>query len=298
MLQGRPSFGVVAVALMIAGCRLPGMDGPVPKALATSRQLSQKGVAAGERGQWDKAEPLLAQAVQACPVDPDARRNYAEALWNRGSRKEATEQLTEAIRLTPDNAVLHQRLAEMRLEMGQSDLALESAQRAINLEPKMAAAWAVRGGAKWARHEPMEALADYHRALGFRPDDRKILLDLAEIYRELNRPDRTLAILQGVAESYPPGEEPPRVLYLEGLAYLAEGRNDDAIEVLSSARKGDHPTPEILFALAKAQWAAGRAADASKAAEQALAIDPKHQPSRQLLGEIGVAQQSSGRELR
>jgi tetratricopeptide (TPR) repeat protein len=298
MFKGRQFFGVVGIALMVSGCRLPGMEGPVPKSLATSRQLSQKGVAAGERGQWDQAEPLLADAVRACPVDPDARRNYAEALWNRGSHKEAAEQLIEAIRLTPDDATLHARLAEVRLATGQPDLALESAQRAINLEPKMASAWAVRGGAMWARRQPLEALADYHRALAYRPDDRKVLLGLAEIYRELNRPDRALTILQGLAESYPPGEEPPRVLYLEGLAYLAEGRYDAAVEVLSAARAGERPTAEVLFALAKAQWSAGRAADAASAAEQALAIDPRHQPSRQLLGEIGLARQCSGREIR
>src|SRR3972149_5732410 len=59
---------------LLAGCRLAGREGPVSQSLAESRKLSREGVAAMERGQQQQAESLLAQAVQVCPADPEARR--------------------------------------------------------------------------------------------------------------------------------------------------------------------------------------------------------------------------------
>ena len=48
----------ISLAVFPSGCRLPGTKGPVPRSLATSRQLCQEGVAAIERGQWEQAEQL------------------------------------------------------------------------------------------------------------------------------------------------------------------------------------------------------------------------------------------------
>ena len=69
--------GIVAMG----GCRLPGRDGPVSQSLATSRQLSHRGVNALEHGDAQGAASFLGEAVKSCPADPQARAHYAEALW-------------------------------------------------------------------------------------------------------------------------------------------------------------------------------------------------------------------------
>jgi tetratricopeptide (TPR) repeat protein len=279
----------------LAGCRLLGVGGTVSQSVATSRQLWQQGLAAIERGQWDRAEPLLLQAVRACPTNADARRSYAEALWNRGARQEAVAQLAEALRNNPEDAGLLVRMAEMRLELGTVDTALEVANQAIDLDPKLAGAWAVRGRAMRAKKRPLEALANSHRALGLAPSDRQIPVEIAEVYGELGQPQRALATLQGVADSYAPGEEPQRVLYLQGLAQTALGRYGDAVEYLTAASTRAQATPEILFRLAEAELAAGQPTQAAASAREALALDPKHQPSRDLVERIEIAQQPGGR---
>lgn len=280
---------------LFSGCHWAGMDGPISRSLATSRQFSQQGVAAIERGQWDRAETLLSQAVRACPSNPDARRSYAEALWHRGSKTEAIAQLAEAIRRNPEDAPLHARMAEMRLAMGQAEAALQDAQRAIDLDPKLAGAWAVRARLMRATGHPVEALADYHRAQGYSPADRELPLEIAELYGELDQPQRALATLQGLVESYAPGDEPQRVLHLQGLAYMALHRYDDALESLTLASARDQATPDLLFHLAEAQMAAGLSTDATTTARQALALDPKHRPSQQFLERVELAQQSGAR---
>ena len=57
--------------------------------MAACRDLSNQALAAIEQGQWQQAEGLLGNAIQTCPVDPDARRYYAEVLVKRGAVQEA-----------------------------------------------------------------------------------------------------------------------------------------------------------------------------------------------------------------
>ena len=143
-----------------------------------------------------------------------------------------------------------------------------------------------------------QALADFHRALGYAPDDRQVLLELAELYRELNEPQRALAILHTLAEGYSPGEEPQHVLYLTGLAYSALDRYEDAAASLSAAARRARPTPEIYYRWAEAQWLAGRPEAAATAARGALTLQPTHQPSRELLGRIELARRPHGEPRR
>jgi len=242
-----------------------------------------------EGKRWQEAEALLAKAVRACPSDPDARRQYAQALWHRGARHDAVAQLEEAGQLTGEDATLHVLIAEMRLAMGEIPSARQSAQRALSLDPKLSSAWATRGRVMRAAGESQQALADYHRALALAPDDRTLPLEIAELYRQLNQPQRALATLDRLADTYPPGGEPQQVLFLQGLAYAALGRYEDAVASFSTASVRDRPTPEILYRLGEAELLAGYPAEAAAAAQEAIGLDPGHRPSHELLGRIRLA---------
>jgi tetratricopeptide (TPR) repeat protein len=285
---------VAMAALPFAGCRLPGREGPVPQSLADCRRLSQQGVAALERGRQEDAEALLAKAVAACPADAEARRHYAESLWRRGARPEAIAQLEESGRLAGDDALLWTRLAEMYLATGQLELASKNAERAIDLDPRLPGAWAIRGGVMQAVGQPGEALTCYLRALGYAPKDRSILLEVAELYRQENRPERSLQTLQCLAETYSPGEEPGHVHDLLGQTYVALGRYDDAVESLSLAVTREKPTAEMFCHLGEAQLLAGYPTEAAVAAQRALTLQPRHPPSLALLERIQLAQQPQG----
>jgi tetratricopeptide (TPR) repeat protein len=279
---------------------LPGRDSALSQSLVESRKLSREGVAAMERGQKQQAEELLSQAVKACPSDPEARRNYAETLWIHGSQAKAIAQMEEVERGGGEDAVFYARLAEMYLTVGQVEAAGRAARHALDLDPKLASAWAVRGGIVRASGQNRQALADYLRALGYAPGDNKILLEIAELYRQLDQPERALQTLQVLADSYAPGEEPQEVLYLTGLAYSALGRHDAAAVSFSTALMRDNPNPEILYRLGEAELNAGRPDEAYAVAQQALELDPKHQSSRELIGRIETARRADdhGKTLR
>jgi len=277
---------IAVLAALPGGCRLACREGPVSRSLATSRELSRQGIAALERGEPQRAETLLEEAVETCPLDSDARRHYAEALWFRGAQSEAVAQLEEAADLAPDDAFLRVRLAETYLAMGQRDRAREVAEQAIDLDPSLAEAWAVRGRVMLAADDHRGALADFHRALSYAPGDRDVLLETAELHRKMGRPQRALASLQSLAETYSPGEEPQHVLHLTGLAYMALGQYDDAVTALSDAAVRQTPSPDLLSHLGEAELRAGRPEAAAAAARHALALQPQHQASRALLTRI------------
>jgi tetratricopeptide (TPR) repeat protein len=276
---------------MLAGCRMPGWDGPISQSVVDSRKFSRQGVAAMERGEQQQAETLLAKAVHACPDDVEARRNYAETLWQRDARKEAILQMETAAKTANEDAAFRVRLAEMYLAAGKLDKASQSSRQALELDPKSASAWAIHAGILQAQGQPQQALAAYHRALSYDPCDRKILLAAAELYRELNQPDRALQALHTLSGTYAPGEEPQNVLYLTGAAYQALGRHDEAVESLQAAVLRDRPDPALLCRLAEAELLAGRSREAAETAGQALALQPRHLPSIELLKRIEMAQQ-------
>ncbi|HWB10741.1 MAG TPA: tetratricopeptide repeat protein [Pirellulales bacterium] len=276
------------------GCRFRSLEGPVPRSLILSRQLSQQGMSAMERGNWARADDLLAQAVKVFPQDADARYHYAEVLWHRGEKLAAVEQLDKALQLAPDDPKLLLRAAQMRIAMGRPDEAGDLIQRGIDADSKNPAAWTLRGRLRRQAGERREALADYHRALGYRPDDRETLLEAAEVYRELNQPLRALATLQNLSDTYPPGEEPPQVLYLTGLAYGALGRHAEAVECLSLLRDRGAATTDALCQLAEAQCEVGRESEARHTAAQILAAAPGERRAVALLERLDVARHKGG----
>lgn len=283
-------FGLMfAAGALASGCRFPGRDGPVPRSLIISRQLTQQGLSALDRNDWHRAEPLLAQAVDVFPQDAEARRHYATALWQSGQRAEALRQITKALELMPDDPTLLSRAAEMRLAVGETAAAADLVDRALDVDPRNAALWRLRGRLRLQAGALRESLADYQRALSYQPDDRDALLDVAEIYHRLNQPARALASLQTLSDGYPPGEEPPQVLYLMGLAYGALDRTDEAIDSFLAARDRGPSSPDLLFRLAEAQWSAGRLTEAQQNVSRALALAPGHAGSRALLQRMRLA---------
>lgn len=275
-----------AALLWLAGCATFGRRGPVPEEVAACRELSRQGVAAMEMGHWQQAETLLQKAIDASPDDAEARRYMAEALWHRGAAEEALAQMADAVRLDPSDAALTVRAGEMSLAIGANDKALTQAERAIRSDPKLAAAWALRGRVFWQLRQPDRAMADLQRALELAPDSPDVLLDVAVIYRQRGQAARCLTTLRHLADTYPPGEEPQLATMLEGLTLLELGRPQQAAESLAAAARRGPPRAEAWYYLAQAESAIGRYAEATAAAQQALAIDASHQASRQLLAQL------------
>ena len=254
------------------------------EAIGACRQLSREGVAALEHGDAARAQLLLDQAVEANGNDVDARRQLADVLWQSGNAAEAMIHIDRAVELDSQHAPTIVRSGEMRLGLGDSDGALHRADESLLLDPTLAGAWSLRGRVFRAKGQYERALADYHQALRFNPHSAEVLLEAAEVQYQLGRPQRCLTTLQNLLQSYPPGEEPRRALWLEGLAFSAVDRPQDAVEALYAASSRGPAEPELLYQLARAQSAAGQPADAAATAQ--LAADAGHQGSVTFLAQL------------
>ena len=279
---------ILAACLPAVGCKSLGRHGPVPEQLVTSRELTRRGVTAMEMGQWSEAESLLREAIEASPTDSEARRHLAEALWQRGATEDALLQIEAAVRLNKSDAATTVRAGEMLLATGAVDKALRRADQAINLDPQLATAWALRGRVFWQQGDPERALADLQRALQYAPESPDVLLDIAALYRQRGQHTRCLTTLHHLLDTYPEGEEPRLALQLEGLTLADLGRPQQAVESLTAANLRGPPNAETLYHLAEVLVAADRPGEATVAAQQALAADASHEPSRQLLARLAA----------
>ncbi len=251
-----------------------------------------------ERGEWERAESLLGQAVQSCAVDVESRRHYAETLFHRGAIKDAITQLEEARKLSTEDATLAVRLGELHLMTGNVAAARAAAEQALDIDPKLAGAWALRGRTWQAAKESRQALADFQRALSYEPESTDVVLQVAELYRQLGQPERALVALEDLHDRYPPGEQPPQVLYLQGLALSALQRHPEAVARLREAVQRGGPSPDMLCQLAEVQFLAGRAEEARGTLNQALSMDANHASSRALVQRMELAQRTGAAPLR
>lgn len=268
------------------GCALFHRRGPSDESIAAARELSRQGVAAMETGQWQQAEDLLRKSLTTMPDDASAHRAMAEALWHRGAREEAIAQIEEAVKHDLTNAALHVKAGEMSLAVGARDAAMTHAERAIRADSTLAEAWALRGHCFQKMNKPDRALADLQHALEFEPNNAVVLMDVALMYRERGQSARCLTTLYNLLDTYPPGEESQQALMLAGLTLMDLNRHKQASEVLALATQRGQPSADLLYYLAQSYSAAGELEQAAVTAQQALALNAAHQPSRELMSQL------------
>jgi tetratricopeptide (TPR) repeat protein len=285
-------------AVATIGCATFSQRGPVPESVKRCRQLSREGLDASQRGDAPSAERLLNAAVEQCPVDVDARRHYSEVLWDRGARTAAIEQIEAARRLAPRDTLLAVRGGQMLMDAGDHRAAYARASEVLDIDPGLPSAWLLRGRAAAALGDSVQALGDYHKALGLLPNDRETMYEIAELYRQRGKPQRALAALQGLADTFPPGEEPSRLFYLKGLALTALHRYDDAVDQYTAANRIQQPSAEVFARIAEAEYLSGRSQLATAAVQAALELDPAHTLAQRLSKDIRVAQQTQSQSAR
>ena len=240
-----------------------------------------------EQGEWLEGEAILLEAIEKMPYDPVPRTHLAESLWKRGAQDQAIEQITTAARLSPNDAAIAVRAGEMLLGAGSAKAAADQAARAVKLNSKLATTWALRGQAYAAQGLDDRALADYQHALLLAPNNTDVLLALGSLYNQRQQHQRCLVTLHRLLDSYPPGKEPVEALMLEGQTYLALNRPAEATACLALAVERGPTTAELRLLQAHAELALGRPRQAEDLARQALLVDSKHEPARQLLLRLG-----------
>ncbi len=167
------------------------------------------GVVASNRGDPERALPLLERAIQIDAGNAVAHFNRGTALQSLGRWQEALACYERAVLIEPRFADALSNLAVIQTRLGRWADALQSCDRAIDIAPGHAAAYFNRGNVSLQLRRWSAALADYGRALALHPNYPEAHFNRGNVHREMSQwPealldfDRAIALRPTYASAY------------------------------------------------------------------------------------------------
>ncbi len=181
---------------------------------------------AAQRGEFYKALPLYAQALQLKPDFPDALINQGNALRSIKRLDDAVESYQAALKLDSNNEMSLLNLGYTLVELRRFESALEVFDHLLQLKPENAVVHGSRGGVLLRLQRYEDALKSYDRALAVKPDQLVYLTNRGTVLRGLNRHDEALACYERVLTIKP---DYPEALINRGDALRDLRRRDEAL---------------------------------------------------------------------
>ena len=175
-----------------------------------------------------------------------------------------------ALALLTPRLALGQTVEEARAlaRAGQLDEAVRAYTRVLDARPNDVEARMERARILGWLHRHADALADYDRVLALTPRDVDAILGRARALVRLDRIDEAREVLEKTATDYPDVADVHLAL---GAVALRQGRTDEALRAFARARELAPTDPAPLIGLGRARAAAGDAAGAAAARQEALA---------------------------
>lgn len=282
-------FWVIVCMVMLSGCRA-FRGGSRDSPLSNARQLSLRGADALDRQRYQDAESLFTEAIQQCAEDERAHWGYAETLWKRGKHSEAIAHMQKAVYLTKKKPEYLVRLGEMQLAVHQLESARAQALAAIAEDHRNAQAFALMGNVCLATREWDSALENYQRALLIQPDYAEVQLATADLYRQMGRPQRSLATLDRMADLHPVEHSESEAMIIRGLALADLGQKEEAIAVLNRSVDRLAPDrPDPFLQVASAQYRLGELVQARMTLGRVLQQFPDHEAAKRLQSNLDLS---------
>jgi tetratricopeptide (TPR) repeat protein len=192
------------------------------------------------RNEHDKAEAVLRGMLKEDPENEPAIEQLTQLLLDEGKAPEAIALLEEVTRRSPSPAMLDL-LGDAYTQSHDLPKAEAAYRKATELDPSELSHQRGLGQTLMAEEKYSDALAVYQKLTDLMPDDAENYLRIAQIYRELHDLGKAEDSLVK-ARQFAPGSL--EVMYNEAMLYQAQGRNEDAIRVLSDAVTGIKSQPQ------------------------------------------------------
>ncbi len=227
-------------------------------------------------GRYADAEALLAAGkLRTLPAAAraDALRDHARLARLRGDLKGAETHLRDALKARPDDLAITGELLELLVASGRRE---DSEARA--LMDKLYDAYDA-GTTKGAAQLIAVAQAALGRGTSGAFHDANMVLGEAE---------------QSIAKARQAGQDPllflieDRLLLLRGAVFTEKYASSEAAETYGILLERDAWHPDALAGVAAVMLRELRLADATRAAERALVVNPKHPDAHALLGRISA----------
>jgi tetratricopeptide (TPR) repeat protein len=192
------------------------------------------------KNEHEKAEAVLRGMMKEDPENEPAIEQLTQLLLDEGKAPEAIALLEEVTRRSPSPAMLDL-LGDAYTQSHDLPNAEVAYRRATELDPSELSHQRGLAQTLMAEEKYSDALAVYQKLTDLMPDEADNYLRMAQIYRELHDLGKAEDNLLK-ARQYAPGSLD--VMYNEAMLYQAQGRNEDAIRVLSDAVTGIKGQPQ------------------------------------------------------
>jgi tetratricopeptide (TPR) repeat protein len=186
------------------------------------------------RNEHDKAEEVLRGILKSDPDDEPAIEQLTQLLLDEGKSAEAVSLLEGMTGHTP-SPVLLDLLGDAYTQTKDLGKAEDAYRKASELDPSELNHLRGLGQTLMSEEKYADALPVYQKLVDLMPDDADNYLAIAQVYRELHQLDSAEENLLK-ARQYAPGDV--KIMYNEAMLYEAQGRDEDAIRVLSDAIAG------------------------------------------------------------
>ncbi|MCA9131311.1 MAG: tetratricopeptide repeat protein [Planctomycetales bacterium] len=244
-------------------------------ALTTARQLSLHGASELEQERYTEAEEYFAEALQNSAADERAYWGMAQVLWEQGDRAKAIQHMARAAAISGDRPDLLVQLGEMYFSEGAYEQAIAQADAAIAGQRDLSSAWALRGKVLQERGDLEDALSSYHRALHLKEYYPEVQVAIAQIYQDMEQPQRALHTLDCMLDSRTEDAIPPFAWLLKGQALADLGESTEAKLCLREAAQcAQDSDVALLLKVAESQIEFGDLAEARICVGRAIRQNP------------------------
>jgi tetratricopeptide (TPR) repeat protein len=186
------------------------------------------------RNEHDKAEEVLHGILKDDPDNEAAIEQLTQLLLDQGKSAEAVS-LLEGMTSHSPSPMLLDLLGDAYTQTKNLAKAEDAYRRASEEDPSELSHLRGLGQTLMSEEKFSDALTVYQKLADLMPDDADVYLRIAQIYREKHELDHAEENLLK-ARQYAPGSL--EVMYNEAMLYQAQGRDDDAIRVMTEAVTG------------------------------------------------------------
>ncbi len=235
-------------------------------------EMLQAGLQHHQAGQFQQAEQIYRQVLDANPNEPDANYLLGMLFNQAGDNASAVAHVTRSIKTRPKFPAAHNNLGTIYEEMDRMEDAAASFRRAVRLDPAMAEAHNNLGNALKSLGDLAGAVQSFRKAIKVQPDMAVAYNNLGHAYAGLGQLDEAMTAFDRAIELASDVAEP----YV-GLAHAQHllGYLDEAIANAERAieRRSDYVDAHIV--LGAALYADGDLAAAIDALQRAVTLDPQ-----------------------
>ena len=219
------------------------------------------------------AEVLLGSS----PASPEAAGRPDSEAINRGraalrtrNLEQAEKYFSEAYKQNPASVEAMLGLAVVSHSQGKAKLARDWMASAVAMAPGQPAVLQAQARLLVEQGLPAAAEESYRAAIAANPEGLQLKLDLASLYTDtLRKPALAVSLLRDALKQKPDSVD---ILYQLALAYMADGRLDEAARPLEDALRRDPAEPRMLQARGLVAQRQGQAERALEYFDKALAV--------------------------